>query len=130
MRMSGAFPSDYLKAADLNGCEVTVKMDHVEIKEVGKDKDVKPVLFFQGAEKGLVLNKTNATKISQAYGDESDEWQGKPIVLYEAEVQFGAETVPGIRVRIPKAATATPTTPQRKVGGMSDAAMADDEIPF
>ena len=35
MRIGAAFPSDYLKAADLNGQAVTVKMSHVTLADIG-----------------------------------------------------------------------------------------------
>ena len=44
-------------------------------------------MYFEGKPKGLVLNKTNANTISDAYGDETEHWEGKEIVLYEAEVE-------------------------------------------
>jgi arabinogalactan endo-1,4-beta-galactosidase len=99
--MSSAFPSDYLKAADLNNRNVRVKIDRVEMKDIGGDH--KPILYFIGTEKGMVLNKTNANNISIAYGDETDDWQGKDIILFEAMVDFQGKTVPAIRVRVPTA---------------------------
>ena len=53
MKMSAAFPSDYLKASDLLGREAKVKISHVEMREVGRDKEHKPVLYFQGQRKGI-----------------------------------------------------------------------------
>jgi hypothetical protein len=63
-----------------------------------------PILYFQGVPKGMVLNKTNAKVIAAAYTDETDAWQGMPIVLFPAMVAFGAETVEAIRVKVPSAA--------------------------
>lgn len=100
MRVSSAFPSEFLKASDLNGRNVKVSMSHVEMKDIGGDH--KPVLFFIGKEKGMVLNKTNANNISLVYGDETDGWQGKEIVLFEAMVDFQGKTVAAIRVRAPQ----------------------------
>ena len=59
------------------------------------------VLFFQGKERGLVLNKTNANNIVIAYGDEMDDWAGKKLILYEAMVDFQGRSVPAVRVRPP-----------------------------
>lgn len=120
MRMSSAFPSEYLKAADLNGRNVKVKIDRVEMKDIGGDH--KPILYFMGTEKGMVLNKTNANNIAAAYGDETEEWQGKEIVLFEAMVDFQGKTVPAIRLRIPNGRDRAPTPPPRD--DMSD------DIPF
>jgi hypothetical protein len=98
MRISNAFPSDYLKAADLQGRNVTVIISHVEMKEIGGEP--KPILFFVGKEKGMVLNKTNASKIAEIFGDETDGWQGGEVVLYEAMVDFQGKTVAAIRIRV------------------------------
>jgi arabinogalactan endo-1,4-beta-galactosidase len=124
MRISGAFPSDYLKAADLQGQSVKVVMAHVEMKDIGGDH--KPILFFQGKDKGMVLNKTNANNISAAYGDDTDDWAGKELVLFEAMVDFQGKTVAAIRVRTPQAKD---RAPQRQTGGVSDN-LPRDEIPF
>ena len=101
MRISSAFPSEFLKAADLDGRNVKVVMDRVEMRDIGGDH--KPILFFQGKEKGMVLNKTNANNIAGAYGDDTDDWSGKELVLFEAMVDFQGKTVAAIRVRTPQA---------------------------
>src|SRR5690349_18637485 len=100
MRISSAFPGQYLKAADLQGREVTVTMDHVKQEDIGGDH--KPVLYFTGKERGLVLNKTNANNISYLYGDETEQWHGKPIILYAAMVDFQGKSVAAVRVKPPK----------------------------
>ncbi len=101
MRVSDAFPSDYLKAADLREQNVLVVVDRAEMKDIGDDH--KPVLYFQGKEKGLVLNKTNANNIAMAHGDDMDDWTGKEIVLFPAMVDFQGKTVQAIRVRAARA---------------------------
>jgi arabinogalactan endo-1,4-beta-galactosidase len=96
MKISSAFPSNYLKCSDLQDRNVKVVMDRVEYEEIGGDQ--KPVLYFQGKDKGIVLNKTNSNNISAAYGDETDDWHGQEIVLYPAMTDFQGKTVPCIRV--------------------------------
>lgn len=100
MRISTAFPSDYLKAGDLGGRTVRVVMSHVEMKDIGGDH--KPVLYFQGKDKGMVLNKTNANNITALYGDDTDHWAGREIMLFPAMVDFQGKTVEAIRVRGPQ----------------------------
>jgi len=97
MDINGVFPSKYLKAADLQGRDVQVVMANVRIEDIG-DGD-KPVLYFQGKEKGLVLNKTNANNIAILYGSETNNWIGKPVTLYSAWVDFQGRSVEAIRVR-------------------------------
>ena len=99
MRTSEAFPSKYLKAADLQGKNVLAVMNFVQIERLGDDE--RPVLYFQGKEKGLILNRTNAEAIAKLYGDEMNDWRGQEIVMFEAMVSFKKETVPAIRVRAP-----------------------------
>jgi len=101
MDIDGAFPSKWLAAGDLRGQEVHVKMADVRSETVGTAGEFKPVLYFIGKAKGLVLNKTNAKKISHFYGHETDHWHGQPLILYPSETDFAGDTVPCIRVKIP-----------------------------
>jgi hypothetical protein len=117
MRISGAFPSDYLKAQDLQGQKVLVKMSRVEMRDIGGE--VKPVLFFEGKDKGLVLNKTNSNTISAVYGDETEGWEGEEIVLFVTEVEYQGQRMPGIRCQVP------PRKPQKPL-----AQEPDDDTPF
>src|SRR3990167_1263392 len=114
-----AFPSKYIKAADLKGRQVPVKMDRTEYEMIGDDK--KLILYFVGKEKGMVLNKTNANNIASIYGDDTDEWRDQEIVLFEAMVDFQGKTVPAIRVKGPVKAgrTARP----------SSADMGQEDVP-
>lgn len=128
MRISNAFPSDYLKASDLAGRNVTVTMSHVDMKEIGGEP--KPILFFKGKDKGMVLNKTNANKIAEAFGDDTDDWEGGDIVLYEAMVDFQGKTTPAIRVRLAprKPATDKPSVEQKP--DTRNTRDLDGDIPF
>src|SRR5688572_30421834 len=99
MNVMEAFPSKYLKAEDLQGKESTVQIDRIAMEEVGKTKDMRPILYFRGKQKGIVLNKTNSKNISKAYGAETDAWIGQAVVLYTAWVDFNGESVEAIRVR-------------------------------
>jgi hypothetical protein len=137
MKMSEEFPSKYLKAADLQGREVRVTMQNVEREKIGDD--TKPVLYFKGKDKGVVLNKTNAGTISDAYGDDSEDWFDQPLILFSVMVDFQGKVGPAIRCRVPTAKDnkaqpkADPISsgpaPQRQVGGVSDN-LPEDSIPF
>lgn len=98
MKIGEAFPSKYLKAADLQGRRIKVTIDHVKMETIGDDED-KAVVYFQGKDKGLVLNKTNANAIIDISGsEETDEWHGIAVALYTAKVQFQSRMVDAIRV--------------------------------
>lgn len=102
MKMSLMFPSDFVKAGDLDGKDATKTIKAVTMDELtmsGGRKETRPVIRFSDAEKKLVLNKTNATAIAGMYGNETDAWIGKKITMYPTETQFGSETVDCIRVR-------------------------------
>jgi len=99
MRIGQAFPSKWLKAADLGGKEYTLTMQRVGMETFGDEHEEKPVLYFQGAGKGLMLNKTNAEAIAIVYGDETDAWAGKQVVVYPDVTQYQGRRVDCIRVR-------------------------------
>jgi hypothetical protein len=141
MKISEEFPSKYLKASDLQGREVRVTIATVEREKMGDD--TKPVVYFKGKEKGVVLNKTNSNVIADAYGDDTDDWFGQDVILLSVMTDYAGKATPAIRVRIPTARDRAPvkredpisTSPQRMVGGVSDnmtaaGAMPSDEIPF
>lgn len=123
------FPSKYLKASDLKGRNVLIKMSHTAREQVGDDS--KLILYFQGSEKGMVLNKTNANNIAMLYGDETDDWATKEIVLFEAMVDFQGKTVAAIRCRAPQPkdrAGRNQPAPQRRPEPVGDD--INDDIPF
>lgn len=102
---------DFIFAFDLNGKDVTVTISRVEAGTLtgqGGRKAKKPVVYFEGKEKGLALNATNAKTIAALYGNYTEKWVGRQITLYPATTQMNGETVECIRVRpsAPKAPSA------------------------
>lgn len=142
------FPSKYLKSADLKGKMAKLQIAHVDSEEIGKDR--KLVAYFRGKERGMVLNKTNAKTIAEAFGDETDNWTGADIEVFSMKVDYQGRMVDGLRVRIPEQppkAPAAATRPQGEVRFVANAAEdarvrtappsrptlgddLDDEIPF
>jgi hypothetical protein len=113
MNINKSFKSNYLKASDLEEEGAVVTITGLRVEEVGKDKEQKPVVYFEEFEQGMVLNKTNAGTISQILGsNETDDWAGKRIAIFPTTVDFGGQAVEAIRVkaRAPKA-TATTAVP-------------------
>ena len=100
MKTSELKQSKYLKKEDCNeGVLVTItnlKQENVAMD--GKAEDLKWIIHFQEC-KPLVLNGTNTRLIEKALGsDETDDWIGKKIVLFNDEnVTFGDEVVGGVR---------------------------------
>lgn len=97
------FPSKYLSAGDLlkfGEAGVRLVIDRVTFEEVGRNKDRRAILYFKGATKGLVMNKTNWTRVEQSTGqNDTDFWPGWAITLYPTKVQYGDEMVDSIRIK-------------------------------
>ena len=143
MRISQAFPSDYIKSSDLNGREVRVVIEKVKIEEVGREKEERPVIYFEGKEKGMVLNKTNANAIATAFGDDTDDWTGGEVILYAAMTEFQGKSVEGLRVKIapsraasraasrrPDPEVTTGVSERRRPAAQVDPDDLNDDIPF
>lgn len=116
MKLSEAFPSNFLKADDLGGRNVTVEIEDASFEEIGqgRDKESKIILKFVGKEKKLVCNKTNANTIAKVVGsDDTDDWPGKKIILTTREVDFQGTPTLAIRVSLQKpGAAAAPAKPE------------------
>lgn len=99
MKITDAFPSNYLKAADLNGRAVKVTIADCQLEHL--DDEQKPVIRFQGKQKGMVLNRTNAGVIAAALGEETGGWVGREVELYPDRTMFQGRMVDCLRVRVP-----------------------------
>jgi hypothetical protein len=118
MKMSTMFPSKFLKGTDLNGTP-TVAIKSVALETVGQDGEQKHVVYFEGMQKGMVLNKTNADLIESLYGDETNDWLGQEVTLFSMPVAFNGKTTMSCRVRAPK-----------KVQTAQIKEAVQDEIPY
>ncbi len=140
MNIQESFPSKFLKAADLKGRHVTVTIERVDMEPVGQSKDMKPVIFFRGKEKGMVLNKTNANTIMKiTESPVTEEWIGQQIILYPTETSFQGEQVDCVRIKavshsgLKSAARHTPPPRPMPVDAGDDTDFVDDDsdpIPF
>jgi len=128
--INDAFPSNYLKASDLQGKEVVVTVDRVEFEAVGREREMKAVIYFVGKQKGIVLNKTNAKKIIEISGSAiTEEWAGTQLKIYPTETEFGGETVDCIRIK-PVGRPAMQMTKPVPVAIVDDGPLTKDDIPF
>jgi hypothetical protein len=128
------FPSKYLKGTELEH-HPTVTIVKVIKEPVGPEQEMKPILYVEEYERGIVLNKTNGTNIGRMYGTETDDWPGKTVILGTEMVTFNGSTNPSIRIWPPKrhAAQSVHKPPlksaqdnQREFAPLPD----DTEIPF
>ncbi len=67
VKISAAFPSNYVKASDLNGQPWDMKIRAVAMEDLGQgsDKESKPVVYFDGAQKGVPSNSSVLWAISR-----------------------------------------------------------------
>lgn len=118
------FPSNsrYLTKEDIGEAK-NWTLDIVERQSM-QNGDRKFVLYFIEHEKPLVLNRTNFTVLDMLYGNETDDWKGKPICVYfDPSVMYGTERTGGIRLRAVTGRARPAASPDR-------GADLDDDIPF
>ena len=78
------------------------------------------MLHFEGEQRALVLNKTNAGTIAAILrSGDTTSWAGKAITLITEPVAFQGRTNPGIRVR-------AASTPER----VDVDVLGGDRVPF
>ncbi len=127
MNINQAFPSKYLKAADAEEADLIVTIARVKMETIGQGAkaEQKPVVYFTGLEKGMVLNKTNAKMIEKiAKSDDTDNWTGVKVRVIATEVEFQGDLVMSLRIREVKKATKEAPTDG------ADIAPPVDDIPF
>ncbi len=104
MKTSEMMESKYIKTADVDGeCVVTIKGRGLKKANLARD-DEEPkyrwTIMFNEFPKPMVLNPTNIKRLEKALGDDTDDWEGNQVMLYVDEnVQFGSDTVSGLRLR-------------------------------
>ena len=112
MNIDEAYPSKYIKESDLQGQSRVLTIARVSVESLDQSSgETKPVVYFQGAQKGLVLNVTNKNVFVLLYGKETNNWTGRPIELYPSQTDFRGEVVPCIRCRAPGAVGALGVAP-------------------
>lgn len=122
MNFDQMFPSKWLKASDLDGDSRAVQIKSIDTEKMN-DGEMKPVVYFKGSNKGLVLNVTNGRVLADLFGGDTDDWIGKPIVLGASTTDFQGRTVDCIRLRPAK----------KKVEAVTKAAFddtLDDAVEF
>lgn len=116
------FDSQFLFAVHLGGKPVTLTMREVKagelIGEKGR-KTKKPIVYFEGKQLGLALNRTNMKIVAGMYGFDTRAWIGKRVTLFPTTTQMAGQTVDCIRVKptIPSdTGRSAPQSQQREPG--------------
>ena len=101
VKASEIYTSKYLSAkisGQYNGKKYTI--DSVHKESVGMtEEDMKDrlVMRLSGIDKPVVLNSTNNAILSTAFGDETDLWINRAVVLRIVKVSFNGQMVDGIQ---------------------------------
>jgi hypothetical protein len=108
--------SRFRKAADLTAeKKFKIKAATEERVGIGKDQEMKLVIWFTNDRRGLVLNITNNRTLRGSFGDDTAGWVGKIIIVFPTMAEFRGEMKPALRVRIPppkgNAVAAPPVAP-------------------
>ena len=128
--MDEMVPSKYLKKSDVEPAKLVTIKD-VKKENVAQEDQLaehKYTLYFNELEKPLVLNSTNIHLAATACDSfHSEQWIGKPIVLYvDPNVSYMGKVTGGIRIRAPKQGAQVPA--QSVPVATTDE--PDDDIPF
>lgn len=129
MNINEVFGGSFLKAEDLKGIQVRVTISKVEVKEF--DDGNKIILHFQGKDKALVCNKTNASIVAENVGDpDTDSWIGSTHILTTKKVEFQGKLVNAIRFVLSEAAPVKPTAPAKPANRATQVAEPSDQDGF
>ena len=140
MNINDLYPSKYLKSDDLGNARITLQVATIKLEEVEEGKQLKPCMYFNGKEKGMVLNKTNGLLCAHVWGNDTDTWAGQWLDLFVEPKMFQGKVVSGITVapklpnsdtapqqpQTPNAAPAAPQPPAEQPGPEG----VIDDIPF
>ncbi len=131
MKIDSMKPSKYVKKEDVEP-PVVVTIDRLDEENVAMENqppEYKWVMSFKEAINPLVLNWTNIQLCAAIHGDETDNWIGKKVVLWnDKSVSFGGKLTGGVRIRAAEA-----PQPARRVDERNPTPIEEDpndQIPF
>jgi len=111
MKRKDAFPSVFMSKEDLGWPDhpkkVRAIIEDVVVEKIQGDNgtEEKAVMLFTDPDlKKLILNMINWTTLEVDYGEDSEDWAGKPVeIVVDPTVMFGKKRVGGVRVHVPEA---------------------------
>jgi len=98
------FSYKFISAEELDGKEVILTIAEITTDEVysqsARAKEKKAALKFRETDKMVILNATNARKITEIMGTpQVENWIGKRICLYPLAIQAFGQNVDAIRIK-------------------------------
>jgi hypothetical protein len=118
-KVSEIYSGQFLTAVELPpGRRTTAVIFSAEVEMIGqgREQSQKIVLSLTSPQgrawpKSIVLNKTNSMTLAAAFGDDTDAWAGKSVVVWSEPTTFAGKRVQGIRIDVAsQPAQSTPTT--------------------
>ena len=92
----------YIKPPMLRGAVVPVTIDRIEFQELHPRPgatEIKPVCYFVGKQKGLILTSTNQDMLRNTYGDDITASYGKTVTLTAEQIKVAGKLIDTIRIR-------------------------------
>lgn len=96
-KISDRFQSSYLKTDDVDRKGLELTITDVTEEEIVRGEE-KLVLYFEELDKGLPLNKTNATTLAEDLGDDTDDWRGAKVLLRREKTIYQGKKLDCLRV--------------------------------
>lgn len=90
------YPGRFIKAGELQGKKLTLKIAKIQIDELVGEKGpkIKGIITFERddphAAKEMALNKTNGTCLREMFGRKVQDWKGKRVTLFATVIESGA----------------------------------------
>jgi hypothetical protein len=122
MRKQDAMPTKYFRASDFSNEPLTLEIEMARMEEFDGDNGTtkKLVVYFRKQRSGLVIGSVVWDQFVLATGeDDSDAWKGHVVELYRTTCQFGAKTVPCLRIR--KSEASKKSAPKKVLADAEDA---------
>lgn len=96
--VSELFPSKYLKVEDLQNKAFALTIQTVTLEKVhdtiNREDTIKAIVWFDGAQKGLIVNKTQALALASITGtEEFSQWKGAKVHLRPGRSHNGKPTI-------------------------------------
>jgi hypothetical protein len=128
------YGSRFLSASDVKApVNATIeRIDFEQFTRPGEPTRTKAVVYFKGGKKGMVINKTNANTLAEAFGKKFAGWVEKRVTVKAEPTTFAGKLTRGLRL-YPfngEAIAAPAAPPPPKAPPTNSGAEFNDEIPW
>jgi hypothetical protein len=126
MNMTDFINSNYIKGEDIaQNVLIEATIASVKMKEF-EDGEKSVVALEDGRQ--LVLNQTRLKVLIGAFGPNSENWIGKPVILSRGQERYGGKPVPSVRIE-PILAPRIGVTPEENAHSLPSPQPAANQQP-